>query len=92
MARYNIFIFYIYTYIMIHNTHRLLLTQRSLNVISIFFLIIRIFANVTLQVIKIALKKPIIPTRKANMYFNRLVPTKQLKYMLAFLVATVFSF
>ena len=49
--------------------------------ISIFSLIIRIFANVTFQVIKIELeivmrKKPIVATRKVNMYFNRLVPTK----------------
>ena len=42
--------------------------------------------------LKIAMrKKPIIPTRKVNMYFNRLVLTKLLKYMLAFLVGMAFS-
>ena len=58
--------------------------------------IIRIFVNVIFQVIKIELKiamrkKPIIPTRKVNMYFNRLVLTKLLKYMLTFLVGMAFS-
>ena len=33
----------------------------------------------------------IIPTKKVNMYFNRLVLTKLLKYMLAFLVGMAFS-
>ena len=62
---------------------RQLLAQRSLNIILIFLLIIRIFVNVIFQVIKIELKiamrkKPIIPTRKVNMYFNRLVLTSWL--------------
>ena len=60
-------------------------------------IIIRIFVNVIFQVIKIELKiamrkKSIIPTRKVNMYFNHLVLTKLLKYMLAFLVGMAFSF
>ena len=60
------------------NFRRLLLTQRSLNITLTFLLIVRIFVNVIFQVIKIELKivirkKPTIPTRKANMYFNYLV-------------------
>ena len=61
-------------------------------------MIIRIFVNVIFQVIKIKLKiamsmrkKHIIPTRKVNMYSNRLVLTKLLKYMLTFLVGMAFS-
>ncbi len=34
-------------------------------------------------------KKPIVATRKANMYFNHLVGTKRAKYKLTFLVATI---
>ena len=63
---------------------------------NIDFLIIRIFVNVIFQVIKIELKiamrkKHIISTRKVNMYSNRLVLTKLLKYMLTFLVGMAFS-
>ena len=75
---------------------RLLLMLRNLNIILIFLLNIRIFVNVIFQAIKIELKiamrkKHIIPTRKVNMYSNRLVLTKLLKYMLTFLVGMAFS-
>ena len=56
------------------------------------------YVNVIFQVIKIELKiamrkMHIIPTRKVNMYSNRLVltKTKLLKYMLPFLVGMAFS-
>ena len=72
------------------------LMLRNLNIILIFLLNIRIFVNVIFQVIKIELKiamrkKHIISTRKVNMYSNRLVLTKLLKYMLTFLVGMAFS-
>ena len=75
---------------------RLLLMLRNLNIILIFLLNIRIFVNVIFQVIKIELKiamrkKHIISTRKVDMYSNRLVLTKLLKYMLTFLVGMAFS-
>ena len=46
-----------------------------------FLSIMRIFVNIIFQAIKIELKivmrkRPVVATRKVNMYFNRLVPTK----------------
>ena len=49
--------------------------------LSILFLLSRILLLLWLLLLLLlqASKKPIIPTRKVNMYFNRLVPTKLLK-------------